>query len=487
MAHHGIRAGDSGYNADMRNALKALGAILAVIALCAPLMFLPADDTWPGTPGYAAVTVTVPPTVVVATTIPGLETTTTTTEPPQTQPTAPTTTTSTTTTTGPTDITIAVAGGILVPPAILQTVHDVKNGSYDFGPVFAPVAEYLSKADYTVAALEPRLAGPAVGYASATASNAPRELAFALAKAGVDLVGTANPQALDLGWEGLTGTLDRLDAAGLAHVGTYRTAAERAKPFIADVHGVRVAFLDYTSALAQSLPADQKKDFAVNTVAFDTVRTDAATARTWGADAVVVMIDYGNGGQGGPDAKQTALADEILRDAGVDVVLGSDSAKILPIGHYFYIHSSRHKYVGYSLGGLLTVPEAQSEPNATVAPSGMVVYLHFQKIGLQTRATGVDYLPLYIQKATTAKSDPTTGGTTTTANSTSTTERAAGGKDAVTTFRILPVLLGLEPTSDVPLSAVDKQRMGQISEYFRGQLYRPDENIGPLAAGSLGQ
>ena len=252
-----------------------------------------------------------------------------------------------------------------------------------------------------MAALETRLAGPAAGYDSTSASNAPRELAFALKAAGVDLVGTADSQSLDLGWAGLTGTLDRLDAAGLAHVGTYRTVAERATPFIADIKGVRVAFLDYTTSLTHSLPAGEKKDFAVNTLTFDTVKADANTAKSWGADAVVAMIDYGNPDHATPDAKQTALADQILQYAGVDVVLGCDSTGILPIQPVFDIYSSRHKYVGYSLGDLLTVPQTQTESKVPVEPSGMVVYLHFRKRGLRTTASGVSYLPVYLQKTTT--------------------------------------------------------------------------------------
>ncbi len=109
--------------------------------------------------GYAGVTLTVPPTVVVATTIPGLETTTTTTEAPPPPP-PPEPTSSTTTTTGPTDIIIAAVGDILAPMPILESVRDPQTGSYDFGPILAPIAPYLFKADYTVAALEPRLAGP---------------------------------------------------------------------------------------------------------------------------------------------------------------------------------------------------------------------------------------------------------------------------------------------------------------------------------------
>ena len=164
--------------ANMRNALKALGAVLAVVALCAPLMLLPGEDTQTAAAANAGVTITVPPTVVVATTIPGL-TTTTTTEAPAPQPEPPAPTSTTTTTLGPVNITIAAAGDIVAPTAILDSVRDPQTDSYDFDPVFAPIAPYLAKADYAVAALEPRLAGPRPGYTAETPANAPRELAFA--------------------------------------------------------------------------------------------------------------------------------------------------------------------------------------------------------------------------------------------------------------------------------------------------------------------
>jgi hypothetical protein len=48
------------------------------------------------------------------------------------------------------------------------------------------------------------------------------------------------------------------------------------------------------------------------------------------------------------------------------------------------------------------------------------------------------------------------------------------------------VLPGLEPDTDVPLTADDKQRMTQIWEEARALLYRPDEKMSPLAPGDLG-
>jgi poly-gamma-glutamate capsule biosynthesis protein CapA/YwtB (metallophosphatase superfamily) len=475
---------------DMRNALKVVGAVLAVIAMCAPLMFLPVEDTQTAALGYAGVTVTVPPTVVVATTIPGLETTTTTTEvaeAPQPVTTEPTTTTSTTL---PTDIVVAAVGDILAPARILDSVRDSATDSYDFAPVFAPISPYLSGADYTIANLGPRLT--AAGRPTDSASAAPLDLAYALKETGVDLVGTANPGSLDLGWDGVVGTLDRLDMAGLAHVGTSRSSAERNTPVIADIKGIRVAFLDYTASVAGSLPADQNKGFAVNQLDLTTVTRDAMTARSYGADAVVAMLDYGTEYASDPSAEQVALSGDIL-EHGVDVIVGCSAHVIQTIGHRvtyatYASWRSNNKYVAYSLGDFLSAQHHAGGATATTQGSGIIAYLHFEKRGLRTYVTGVSYLPIYAQEATGDAS--LIGGTTTTetltGGGTSTTATTENGKKLVTTFRILPVLPGLEPRTDVPLTASDRSAMAAIWETARGQLYRPDEGILPLSPVELG-
>lgn len=465
-------AGEShrGYNAGMRNALKAVGALIAVVALCAPLMFLPAEDTQPAALKYAGVTVTVPPTVVVATTIPGLETTTTTTLPAFTPPvTTPTSSTSTTTTTASVEITIAAVGGIYTSPDILASVKDPEIESYDFDPIFAPVAPYLSEADYAVAGLEPRLAGPEVGYDSESAPNAPRELAFALKKAGVDLVGTANAHSLDLGWEGVTGTLDRLDAAGLAHAGTYRSSTERNTPVIADIKGVKVAFLDYAASVDGALSGDEPRDFAVGRLDLATVILDANTARSWGADVVVAMIDYGDSFESQPNAEQRKVTDEMLSH-GVDVILGRRAGVIQTIGHFYPFVRATHCYVAYSLGDFLAAPKMTAAGAEDVPQAGIAVYLRFRKVGMRTFMTGVDYLPLYMQVGTTGTTTATTGTTV----------------DKANVFRILPILPGVEPDTDVALTDDDRTRMSAIWEYTRTQLYRPDEDIIPLVPSQLG-
>lgn len=427
----------------MHNSLKALGAAIAIIALCAPLIFWPADDPQTRAAGQSGVTVTVPATVVVSTTVPPSETTTTTTEPSP----EPVTTTTTTTTPAPIQITVAAAGDVLADGGIMESVLGQETGSYDFASVFAPIAPYLAGADYTVACLEPRLVGPEQGFSDSPLFNAPRELAFALRSAGVDLVATANRHSLDFGWDGVVGTLDRLDLAGLASVGTYRSSADRATPRVIDVRGVRVAFLDYTDEVNRSLPADEQKDFAVGRVDVDTIRQDAMTARAWGADAVVAILNYGESSAQETTEEQTALTRQILA-SGVDAIVGTRPAP-QTIGHIVTYASWRvtDRYVAYSLGNLV------SSGRQDDADTGLILYLHFEKDGLRTRFTGVSYLPVYVQ---------------------------LGTEDEPAEYRVLPVLPGLEPVTDIPLTVEDRERMAQIWEHMRELLYRPDEGIAPL-------
>lgn len=427
----------------MRNALKAVGAALAVIALCAPLIFWPVDEAQPTALDISEVTATVPPTVVVGTTEKPPETTTTTTE-ASSEP-APTTTT----TTVPITITVAAVGDVLPHAPILNSVRDPLTGSYDFGSVFARIAPYLTKADYTLANLETRLGGPQVGYSGYPMLNSPTELAFALKGAGVDLVATANNHSLDLGWDGITGTLDRLDTAGLAHVGTYRSMQERRTPFIADIRGIRVAFLNYTASLNGLIPPEEQKGYAVNTLDADVVAEDALAARSWGADVVIAILHYGDEYEREPSQEQLDISQEIL-SRGVDVIIGSHPHVVQPIAH---IVQYANKYVIYSLGNFVSAQRLRYRD------SGLVAYVRIEKRGLGCFVTGVSYLPVYVQRA--AAEEPVR-------------------------YRVLPVLPGLAPQTDIPLTEAEKQRMAEVWEEIREQLYRPDENIAPLYPGDLG-
>ena len=68
----------------------------------------------------------------------------------------------------------------------------------------------------------------------------------ALRAARIDLVTLANNHTLDFSESGLLETLDRLDAAGIAHAGAGRTIDEARAPAFLEARGARVAVLSFT-------------------------------------------------------------------------------------------------------------------------------------------------------------------------------------------------------------------------------------------------
>lgn len=67
-----------------------------------------------------------------------------------------------------------------------------------------------------------------------------------LKAAEIDVVTLANNHSLDFGEEALVDTLDRLDGAGIAHVGAGRNLKEAMRPAILKRAGLEVAFIAFT-------------------------------------------------------------------------------------------------------------------------------------------------------------------------------------------------------------------------------------------------
>ncbi len=433
----------------MRHVFKVVGVALAVIALCSPLIFWQAEDAQTGSTQLSegTVTITVTPTVVVTTTLPPGQTTSTTKASLE-----PTSTTSTTE--PPIEVTIAAVGDVLSHMPIVNSAKVADADSYDFRPVFAPVAPYISEADYAVANLETRLAGAEFGYSGYPLFNSPDSLAHALKVAGFDLLATANNHSLDYGWEGITNTLETLEASGLAHVGTYRSIEEKAAPFVVDIKGVKVAFLNYTSYLNGLDPPQEHEDYAVNTLDVDAVGREAMLARMWGADIVIALLHYGDEYEREPSEAQVEVSEAIL-SRGVDVILGSHPHVVQPIGHFFDFASWRvnDKYVVYSMGNFVSAQRWR------YSDSGIIAYVHIEKKGIRAYVTGISYLPVYVQRSV--------------------------GADLVN-YRVLPVLPGSSPDTDTALATADEERMAQVWNEVRDALYRPDEGIAPLDPQELG-
>ena len=140
---------------------------------------------------------------------------------------------------------LMVAGDVMSHMPITNDAYVEADGTYDYSHMLQFAARQLEQADYAVANLETVLAG-GPDYSGFPAFNSPDELAYDVKEAGFDLLSTANNHTRDRGMDGIYRTLDVLDQAGLAHVGTYRSQEERDEHsgiYVADVGGISVAFL----------------------------------------------------------------------------------------------------------------------------------------------------------------------------------------------------------------------------------------------------
>lgn len=223
------------------------------------------------------------------------------------------------------------------------------GGVYDYTGCFDAVAPYVDAADYAVVNLETPFGGaPYTGY---PCFSAPDSYLDALADAGFDMMLTANNHTLDKRDKGLVRTLDRLDAAGVDHIGTYRGREERDSvlPFLRDINGFRVAFLNYTygtNGIELRTPA------VVDYIDRELIKADIAKARERGAEIVTVCIHWGIEYDLLPSRQQKDLAG-FLVDSGADIVMGGHPHVIQPM-EMRRNAEGRNVLVVYSLGNFIS-------------------------------------------------------------------------------------------------------------------------------------
>lgn len=268
----------------------------------------------------------------------------------------------------PITATLAVCGDTMSHMPQTRDAWDDAQGKYDYSVMLSGARAWTEAADFAVANLETTFAG-GPDYSGYPAFNTPDELAGNLKDMGFDLLLTANNHCMDRGFDGLARTLDVLDARGLQHVGTYRTAEERAQnsgAVLADVGGITVAFLGYTYG-TNGIPRPSGREYAVNVFNTDymdacatpdteLIAADLAAARALGPDLIAVMIHWGVEYQTTQNAYQEQLA-QLLFDNGADIILGGHSHVPQPMELRTLTDAdggTRTGFVCYSLGNFIS-------------------------------------------------------------------------------------------------------------------------------------
>ncbi len=154
----------------------------------------------------------------------------------------------------PRSITLVATGDVLLhEPLWEQARQDAEatgQDALDFAPQLAAIRPIVESADVAVCHLETPLAAPDGPYEGYPTFSGPPQILSALVATGYDACTTASNHTFDQGAAGVDRTLDALDAAGLEHTGSARTAQEGARTVILDVAAaagsVRLALLSYT-------------------------------------------------------------------------------------------------------------------------------------------------------------------------------------------------------------------------------------------------
>ena len=262
-----------------------------------------------------------------------------------------------------------VAGGdLLWHDTVWQSAAAEARGgaAYDFDPMFADVKPLIEGADLALCHEEVPFAGPGQPLQSYPVFAAPPEIAPWIASMGWDACTTASNHALDQGFEGLSRTASLLESAGVAHVGTFRTAAERREPVVLDAAGVQVGLVAGTYGL-NGFPLPEGREWSVSMLDVPDLLRQARAARRAGAEVVVVHLHAGYEYDELPSPEQVAAVEQLTASPLVDLVVGDHAHTVQPITRV------NGTWVAYGMGNLV----AQQEVTRPETYRGILVRFTF--------------------------------------------------------------------------------------------------------------
>lgn len=225
--------------------------------------------------------------------------------------------------------TIVSFGDTLCHKPVYNAAYEEETGIYDFSSMFKYVEKYFQNSTINIGNCESPMAGTERGYSGYPTFNAPEHLAIDLKELGVDIMTTANNHTLDKGFSGLSSTLNFLDNAEVAHVGTSRTEEEQNTILFMDLNGIKTAFLAYTYG-TNGIPVPEDKEFCVNLIDEDLILRQIEQAKDEGAELIIASMHWGTEYQTTENVEQDKLAEFLIKND-VKIVLGSHPHVLQPM------------------------------------------------------------------------------------------------------------------------------------------------------------
>lgn len=249
------------------------------------------------------------------------------------------------------EATLLFAGDAMMHQAQIDAAYNMAGGrGYDYSDCFEPIEGLVKDADFAVVNLETPLGSS--GFTGYPCFNAPVSYASSLKDAGFDLMLTANNHTLDRRDKGLKFTIAALDSLSIHHTGTYvdMQSREESVPFMVDVNGFNVSFLNYTYG---TNGIKVQGEAVVDYIDKNRISSDVKKARGGGADIVVANMHWGDEYVLEPVKSQRSLAD-FLVGTGIDLIIGGHPHVVQPYEIRSNPVTDNPVPVVYSLGNLIS-------------------------------------------------------------------------------------------------------------------------------------
>mgnify|MGYP002169613640 CR=1 FL=1 len=265
-------------------------------------------------------------------------------------------------------VSLVMVGDILLHTPVAESGLRV-DGSYDFAPLFANVADKIESADLALVNQEVIIGGEELGITGYPCFNAPYELGDALADTGFNVILHATNHVMDKGKKGVLNCLEfwNTNYPQMPVLGIHESEEDAEKIYIYEQDGMKIAILNYTYGTnGIALPSDMP--YAVDLLEEEKVKRDLEKAREL-ADFVIVCPHWGTEYSLGISAQQEKWT-RLFLENGVDLVIGTHPHVIEPV-EWVTDGDGREMLVYYSLGNFVNWTSGTGDGVANRMVGGM--------------------------------------------------------------------------------------------------------------------
>ena len=295
-----------------------------------------------------------------------------------------------------TTFTLTAIGDIMCHNTQYMDAYQKEEDQYNFSYVFENINRYIKTSDIAIGSLETSFAGKEKGYSNYPTFNSPDDLAYDLKKLGIDVLTTAGNHCLDMGFDGLSRTIDVLDAADISHVGTYQTQEDRDKILFKYVKGIKIAILNYTYG-TNGIPIPSGKEFSVNLINKEQIQKDIKSAKEHEAQSIISCMHWGTEYRTTANEEQKELADFLFQN-GVDIILGNHPHVLEPMEKRTITledGTTKDGFIIYALGNFICDQNAENTRNSIILNLKIT-----KQVEGKITIDKAEYIPIYMYKDT---------------------------------------------------------------------------------------